>query len=171
MLRNQIVLAFCLTLQFLAAQNVVIQPSVLANGGSSMSNAGLVLHGTIGQSIISTTQLATVQAHQGFWPVVRSKPKIVTSHREVLLLVRALKVYPNPAHTSLQLDFDTTKDMDVVLSIRDLLGRTQKQYVQGKLKQGHQSEILDVSDLAIGHYFLHLISAEGMLTIPVQVWR
>lgn len=154
-----------------AAQNVNLKPSVLANGASFMNNTAIVLKGTVGQTIIGTTQLPTLRHSQGFWSAASSINRIVTSHQELLKIVQQVKLYPNPANTNVRLEYQLIKEMNASLEIKDVLGRTVRMYPQEKLKAGHVFRIIDVSTLAMGQYYLYIRSAEGILAMPVQVWR
>ncbi len=152
-------------------QNVLLKPAVLANGASLMNNASITLKGTVGQAIIGNTQIVNLKAGQGFWPAVSSVSKVITSQQDLLLIVQQIKVYPNPASTTMKLEFQLSKDIEATITIKDILGRDIGQYFNGRLKPGHQLKTMDVSHLAIGQYYVIIRSSSGMLSMPVQVWR
>ncbi len=67
------------------------------------------------------------------------------------------KIYPNPARDVLNVSFDLGQDADATITIMDIMGRTVFQSSNNYLS-GKQTETINVSNLAEGHYILTVSS-------------
>ncbi len=72
------------------------------------------------------------------------------------LLATQVKLYPNPASSRVQLDFQLLQPAKVTLRIRDLQGREMHQHALPLLQPGDHRQELDLSSLAGGLYLLEL---------------
>jgi hypothetical protein len=82
----------------------------------------------------------------------RSKPITVERHADD---VRLVGVYPNPTDNRAVVQFSVSGTAKIKITLHDELGR-QVQTVARGWKDGHQSQLVDVSNLSSGTYFLRL---------------
>ena len=68
--------------------------------------------------------------------------------------------YPNPFTSSTEIGFALEKEIDVTLTVYDMLGVEVEIIVQKKLKKGLYSYFFDASRLPSGEYYYKLISPE-----------
>ncbi|MCI1751340.1 MAG: T9SS type A sorting domain-containing protein [Flavobacteriales bacterium] len=76
-------------------------------------------------------------------------------------------LFPNPAHDRLDICFDATKIVDLGFDVIDLNGRT----VHGSERvqsSGTTTRTIDLSNFAIGSYFLRVTGAERTTCFPFQ---
>ncbi len=64
--------------------------------------------------------------------------------------------FPNPARRQARLRFETPRPTEVRVAVYDLLGRQVKTLVDGHLDAGRHTELLPVSSLVPGMYFVRL---------------
>jgi hypothetical protein len=65
-------------------------------------------------------------------------------------------VYPNPAYESAELLFTTTHNTSAVLTLRDMLGRSQAQQMYAQLTAGEQRLAVERGNLPAGLYLLEV---------------
>ncbi len=89
----------------------------------------------------------------------------ITSIRD-LEEIKAFEIFPNPLlHTDLEVSFITTQILhDAQIQVTDLTGKIMIRSTIGDLTAGTQNISLKLQDLSGGHYFVQLISAEGILS-------
>jgi thiol-disulfide isomerase/thioredoxin len=90
---------------------------------------------------------------------------------EVLSYVDALMVYPNPAQSEIQVQFEMTRAIPLTLSIVNLLGEIVLQFPEATYSIGAETITLDVSAMAPGVYFLNLVSGNQQVTKKLTVMR
>jgi hypothetical protein len=66
--------------------------------------------------------------------------------------------YPNPAQRSTTIVFHIPHDTYIQLTLRDILGRTVQQLVDGRLTAGNHEVLFDASAIADGMYYYELLS-------------
>lgn len=76
--------------------------------------------------------------------------------------ITAVKVYPNPTHSTIRVEFGNAKITALVLS--DMAGRN---LMQVDIKNNVAFELLDLQKLPNGTYFLKLTGSEASLVIPI----
>ena len=76
--------------------------------------------------------------------------------------ITAVKVYPNPTHSTIRVEFGNAKITALVLS--DMAGRN---LMQVDIKNNVAFEVLDLQKLPNGTYFLKLTGSEASLVIPI----
>jgi hypothetical protein len=69
------------------------------------------------------------------------------------LQLRSFSIYPNPVRDILNLSFESTGTQNVVFRVFDLSGKILVEENKGKIS-GHVAEVINVSGLAPGVYFV-----------------
>ena len=82
-----------------------------------------------------------------------------------------IEVYPNPAQSEMQIQFDSKQTLPLILSMVNTLGETILKLPETVYVVGTTQVSLDVSSLNSGVYFLRLQSGERYLTRKVAVIR
>jgi Spy/CpxP family protein refolding chaperone len=83
--------------------------------------------------------------------------------------VANLSAFPNPASSEVGIKYDLEKDADVRLEIRDRDGKLLRTINQPRLKAGAQMQMVDMSQLPDGVYYLAVISQNQQLVTKVVV--
>ena len=109
-----------------SAQSYAIPRSVLGSGGIEISGASNRIIGTVGQTIIGTTQNSSNKGYLGFWYTKDLKPTPVEKQSAAKDFYLA-QSYPNPlvlsSNNSAMLEYSLGRSKDVDLSIYDQMGR------------------------------------------------
>jgi hypothetical protein len=77
-----------------------------------------------------------------------------------------LKLYPNPAHNTLQLTIESDKNTLQAIEIVDIVGKIQQQTTVN-LSNGANQQTLDIHALPSGIYFLHTLNTSGVMFIKI----
>jgi len=72
-----------------------------------------------------------------------------------------LSIYPVPAHETCTINYTLTAPANVSVSIMDIVGRHVKDATYGIRGAGGQSDVIDLSGLPKGAYFLKLTYGEN----------
>ena len=83
--------------------------------------------------------------------------------REAIAL-NGVKVFPNPATTLLNIQFNLTSTEDMNISISNGLGQIVKQVNTGNLDAGQHNFSVNTSDLASGMYFINFTDGQNVMT-------
>lgn len=94
--------------------------------------------------------------------------QIVTSTDEEEFL-SGLTLYPNPANNQIHIKYNLKASSHVQLNIFDISGRMVAGETLGNRAQGLNSEILDVSDLSSGMYFVNIAIGEKQISRKLQI--
>lgn len=76
----------------------------------------------------------------------------------------SLRVFPNPSEGKLNLNVEMKTKQDVVVSLKDMYGKTISALHNGNLEQGKHNFSFDGSNLAKGCYFMELSTEKGKIT-------
>lgn len=79
--------------------------------------------------------------------------------------ISGTKLYPNPASTEVFVEFNSDRNMEVDLTIIDMMGRSVTNPRNYGLFQGHNQISVDVADLTPGTYFIRMRDAKSVSTI------
>jgi hypothetical protein len=83
--------------------------------------------------------------------------------------LRRVRVFPNPASQSNQIDFSLEKAGNVQITILDKNGGLVKTVLRDQLEAGSHSQTIDLSDLEPGLYFFKVKTPEGTISRKVIV--
>ncbi len=81
--------------------------------------------------------------------------------------VENLNISPNPIMDVTTIHFELKKEGEVSLELYDINGRKIKSFLQEKIEAGEQSHQIDMSDLDVGIYYLHLRTGDQIITEKV----
>jgi hypothetical protein len=140
---------FLLLFRFLSFGQQIQQ--VVSSGGSSGTNANVMLDWTIGEMTIETFTGTSTILTQGF----HQSKLIVTRIEPFLKQEINLIVYPNPVKWELILEFTTPEIKNWEYMLSDVSGK-----LMGKKKIETQLENIDVSFYPPGIYFLKVFEKE-----------
>ena len=83
--------------------------------------------------------------------------------KEVIAL-NSVKVFPNPATTLVNIEFNLASTEDMEISISNALGQTVKNVNTGNLDAGVHNFSVNTSDLAAGMYFINFTDGQNVMT-------
>ena len=89
-------------------------------------------------------------------PVPVDTPVVIDNVHERLYSKLMLRVFPNPAASVSQLDYQLAQSAAVMVSLVDLQGKTLKVFIDEKQDAGPHSNLLDLRGVSAGVYFLRL---------------
>ena len=127
--------------------------SVVSSGGGSVYLASIALDYTIGEPAVGDFSTSTVLLTQGFDQGYKKTNVGV----EVFDNKQTLRVYPNPAVTTISIESDKNYSGSV-------LNAQGQEVMKATFLKG--SSMLNISELAAGVYFLSLVSSDN---IPLNV--
>lgn len=93
---------------------------------------------------------------------------LVTSVDELNDIIGGSTLWPNPSNGMATLQLDVIQDVQVNMSIVDLMGRTVKNFGSSSLSVGPNIMDLDVNILADGMYFVTVATEAGIERLPLQ---
>lgn len=82
-----------------------------------------------------------------------------------------LSIFPNPASTRLNIEFQTSQADNIELGLYDSLGKLVKTLPARTRAPGAHVESIDVADLSAGVYFVRLQSELGSTDQPISIIR
>lgn len=135
--------------------NRIVQNSCMLNGSTA----------TTIQAVLESSSLNTILSDEG----VISKPwypYIVTETEEYDLPDPGFVVFPNPAHGSFTLAFNSLPDVNSFFRICDLQGRVIK---EEKLNQGGQQRV-DCEGMSAGMYILSVFGSTSSALASARNW-
>lgn len=136
---------------------------VIGNGGNTISDGGLVLKGTIGQTAIGNVNGTQFQHRVGFWYYAGRMITGVQTVPEVL--PKAFWLYqnfPNPFNPVTTIRFAVPKISHVQIAVFDLLGRQVMTLVDKEMSPGEYTIQVHGEGLGSGIYFYRM-SASGFV--------
>lgn len=152
---------------------VAVPSSVMGNGGTASAAGGLVVLGTIGQSVIGPADGTPFDASQGFW--YTALPQASTGVRELFTAGTAgsrlalLQNVPNPFSAWTEVQIVLPESGHVTLKVYDAVGREVLTLIDGDREAGTITVGLDGAELESGHYTAHLIAGGQSRTITMIV--
>ncbi|NOT37710.1 MAG: T9SS type A sorting domain-containing protein [Saprospiraceae bacterium] len=136
--------------------------SVMSNGASEMSGNGLMMKGTIGQSIISNINSGNLIALQGYWPIAR-RVIVLKSDNQSSEKIN-VSIFPNPTVDQINIDLTTLRSGNYKIEIIDLLGNvitTSSSVIDNTIFK------IGVEELVSGCYFIVVRTSEtSLISIP-----
>jgi hypothetical protein len=82
--------------------------------------------------------------------------------------LNSLNVFPNPVADQLTVAIESNRDMDVRMTVIDMLGRTVSDFGTHNVLNGQQQINVNVADLSTGSYFLRLTQQDAVRTIKFE---
>ena len=132
----------------------IIQQSVFGNGGAVLSSAGEQLMGTVGQTLIGTTQNTSYTALSGFWyQTGLILTDVETNHGALPREFRLEQNYPNPFNPTTTIRYAVPNPSHVKLTLYDMLGRRVTTLIDEEKPAGEYEFTIDAKHLASGIYF------------------
>jgi type IX secretion system substrate protein len=164
-MRKFTLLIFSLMPALLFSQ-VSLERQVIGSAGGENSSGNLSVSYTVGEAMIETIASGTLILTQGFQqpdekPVGISIPEINVE----------ISAYPNPTGDVVILEIQTVEDIDLMLEVRDILGR--KVLMDGKklIISGLLREEIDFSPLPSGNYFIVLRTLDNSIVKSVKIQK
>jgi hypothetical protein len=110
----------------------------------------------------------------GLWVALASGGSLVeltnTSGIEDVIDLKSLAIYPNPAKTTLNLNFSVKQDENVNLEILNILGTKVLEVNAGNLqKNAFHRESLNVSNLPDGIYIVNIRAGDSQISKKIQI--
>jgi hypothetical protein len=110
----------------------------------------------------------------GLWVALASGGSLVeltnTSGIEDVIDLKSLAIYPNPAKTTLNLNFSVKQDENVNLEILNILGTKVLELNAGNLqKNAFHRESLNVSNLPDGIYIVNIRAGDSQISRKIQI--
>lgn len=136
----------------------IIESSVIANGGATISNQTNRIVGTVGQSLVGRSNNQTNIVKGGFW---EQAVKLITSVEVIDGKVlptefHLFQNYPNPFNPTTKIQYSIPNSSNVVLKIYDVLGKEVATLVD-EYKSARSYEVEFYADgIASGVYFYKL---------------
>lgn len=72
-----------------------------------------------------------------------------------------LKIYPNPSPESTSLAFTLPAPSDIAVTVYDLNGRIELEFMEGSLSEGPQNILIDTGQIPAGTYIVVLRTGSG----------
>lgn len=135
---------------------------VVSSGGSSGTNANVMLDWTIGEPVIETLTNTSAILTQGF----HQSKLIVTKVEPVLKPEVNLTVYPNPVLWDLKIEFTSFEIKNWEYQLSDATGKLLK-----KKKLENQLEYIDMIIYPSGVYFLKVFEKEKSLSQTFKILK
>ncbi len=166
MKRNSLLLLYIAIYTATFAQAELTRSCVASSGGD-FTNGSVTLSTTVAElTMVTTFDVGSTQVYQGFQNSARMIDWVYVSPNTNTDLT--LTLYPNPANTSLMMEFTDPQRFLIRISLVNPLG----QIVHSSLMNPFQNKVcIDVSTLSAGMYTLTLEdkSAERMFSRLVNV--
>ena len=83
--------------------------------------------------------------------------------------ISVLKVYPNPAHIEVQIDFELLVSEHIILFITNMKGVTLDKICEKNMHAGHHKINWDLKNFKSGSYILALQTSKALLTQPIII--
>jgi hypothetical protein len=80
------------------------------------------------------------------------------------IALEGVKVFPNPASTVVNIQFNLTSTQDMNVSISNALGQTVREVNTGNLNAGLHNFTVNTADLAAGMYFINFTDGQNVVT-------
>lgn len=89
---------------------------------------------------------------------------ITATNTNEAIALEGVKVFPNPASTVVNIQFNLASTQDMNVSISNALGQSVKQVNTGNLDAGQHNFTVNTSDLAAGMYFINFTDGQNVMT-------
>jgi Secretion system C-terminal sorting domain len=154
---NCFLFVILLTATGLKSQVELLSPTVLSNASGEGKSSRIWIQWTLGETAIRSgiadEQLYTEGFHQ---PTILIKEGNAGSNLKEMSMV----LYPNPTTGTIQLDFKSVLEADLLLFMTDIKG---SKLIQTVLKAGTNSTKLKMENYAQGIYFLQIRNSTGSM--------
>ena len=139
------------------AQNSISQ-SVVASGGTTLTNNELRMTATVGQPVIGITSTTSYIVQSGFWYGLGD---LITSVEQVSedVLPREFQLqqnYPNPFNPSTTILFAVPQPSRVTVKVYDIRGREVTTLAEDDFHSGEYKIVFEASRLPSGIYFYRM---------------
>ena len=149
--------AFCLIIQPHAESQTNVSSSVVSAGGEAVSNDSIRVVGTVGQTVIGSSNNSINVSNAGFWYQTK---EIVTNVEQIPNSLpkkfRLEQNYPNPFNPTTTIQFALPKPSSVTLKLFDILGREIAVLVDEDFQPGEYKVVFDARSLSSGVYFYQI---------------
>ncbi len=136
--------------------------TVVASGGTFSQGTGISLSSTVGEIATSTLTAATSILTQGFQQPDGLFVGIVDAGTGKLSYL----AFPNPVHSELTLELNSSKNSELVITLHDMLGRIVSPPLSQILNAGEAIRVqIDVAHLIPAMYFVRIDRKNDMQTI------
>jgi hypothetical protein len=146
--------------------------SVIGSGGTVATGGGVVLAGTVGQTVIGVTTNGATEARQGFWyiPTAAATTDVAIGGSDVKSAT-TMSVATNADGSILTIDIATADRADGTLALYDALGNRVATLIDGEIAAGRTTLAIDPTRYASGWYALVLTAGGERTVLPVTVTR
>jgi hypothetical protein len=128
-----------------------LKQEVIASAGGYNVNGNLTISWTLGETIIPTftSQDGTLILTHGF-----QQNLIITAINENLDTPVKVKIYPNPASSTVTIQFEAATDKEILLYLLDTQGKLIK---TDRIEESTLEKNIDLEDLPSGVYYLRML--------------
>ncbi len=130
-----------------------IGPSVINVTGGSSSTGGNTFEWSVGEAVVATQMSTYVIVTSGILqPIEPSGPTGIPGSP----VLQGLSVFPNPASSIVNIQFNSPGDGTLIYRLVDVLGKVLIENTS-EIKQGTVDRQLDIRTFACASYMLHVI--------------
>lgn len=127
-----------------------IERQVIGSGGTTtISATGMNVSQTYGQTAVKSTTTSSLIVTEGF-----QQGNSTSTAADDLTDFASFNVFPNPLSDQLNLEIESSKALNLEVSLRDVLGRETPVPASRLLVTSKTTSQIDCSPLAIGSYLL-----------------
>lgn len=134
-----------------ANAQLVLNKSVIANGGASYSSPGLSADWTVGQTVINQYTSSGLTITEGFHPLAVDAATPPVNGIAAVKNIVSVNAYPNPTSNTLNITVVQNQPGAITIQILDGTGRIVKSSITLPARQSVNTEI-DMSTLSPGIY-------------------
>ncbi|TND08425.1 MAG: hypothetical protein FD123_2221 [Bacteroidetes bacterium] len=164
----------CNTINSWAATNSITATATFTDASISMADYGtagmpktVVLGGTSHTVFLNTNGTVTSGALTTAIDNALVASGIVENNNTNL----GLSIFPNPAVTSVKINYTLPASTDVTIEITDILGKKVSAASPGKQTAGKQEYEISIQSLAAGVYYIKLLAGSASETVKLTVTR
>jgi hypothetical protein len=154
-MRRSILIIFLLLLSlYLTAQSLKQDVIASAGGFNTSSDNAISISWTLGETIVPTftSQDGTLILTHGF-----QQRLIITGIEENLDSKVNVKIYPNPASATINIQFEAATDKEILLYLLDAQGKLVK---TDRIEESTIDKVLNLDELPPGIYYLRMIKGK-----------
>lgn len=163
-MKNIILLCLSFMPFLLLAQT--IERQAISSGGGFTSATSIQASSTIGQTVIASEFNSSLIVTQGFQQSNEFDVAIIELESGI-----SINAYPNPASDAVVLDFKVERPLELNIRVLDALGRELPLQNNSVYIENNMTYQLDVSNFAVGHYFIHLRDEDGLVNNTIKVQK
>ena len=169
-------IAICALFLLVAVAGVVdaqttMPAGVIGSGGSVATGGGVVLAGTVGQSVIGIAANGATEARQGFWYIPTAAVTTDVALGGSRESGTTMSVATAADGTILTIDIATAHRADGSLTLYDALGNLVATLIDGEIAAGRTTLAVDPTRYASGWYALVLTAGGERTVLPLTVAR